>query len=80
MKQRKVMIIVVAAFITIAVGFYYIFLNAPVRYQWFENYRATSEEPYGAAFIFNMMKTYRRHILNRSFAAPHHYVLYRIDK
>ncbi len=59
MKQKKVTIIVVIAFITMAVGFYYIFLNAPTRYQWFENYRATSEEPYGAAFIFNMLKSYR---------------------
>lgn len=59
MKQRKVMIIVVIAFISMATGFYYIFLNAPVRYQWFENYRSSSEEPYGAAFIFQMLKSYR---------------------
>ena len=59
MKERKVRIIIIVAFITIAVGFYYLFLNSPTRYQWFENYRASSEEPYGAAFIFKMLKGYR---------------------
>lgn len=59
MREKKVRIIVIIAFATIAGVLYYIFSVTPKRYQWFENYRSSSEEPYGAAFIQKMLQGYR---------------------
>ncbi|HEU5146931.1 MAG TPA: DUF4350 domain-containing protein [Chryseosolibacter sp.] len=59
MRETKVRIIVVIAFVTIAGVIYYIFSQAPKRHQWFESYRSSSEEPYGAAFIHKMLRGYR---------------------
>lgn len=59
MSEKKVRIIVIIAFATIAGVIYYMVSVAPKRYHWFENYRSSSEQPYGAAFIYKMLQSYR---------------------
>lgn len=59
MKHKKVPIIVAIAIISIAALLYFIYSNTAGGYQWFENYRASSDQPYGASFVSKMLATYR---------------------
>ena len=59
MKALKVRIIVIIAVVSICVFFYFVYINTPRRYQWFENYKASSGQPYGTSVIRKMLETYR---------------------
>lgn len=59
MKDLKVRIIVVIAVLTIGAFFYFMYINNPKRYQWFENYKASSQQPYGTSVIQEMLESYR---------------------
>ncbi len=59
MNERKVTIIVIVAMVCIGVLFYLNSTGDKKRYHWFENYRAASDQPYGASFIKKMVESYR---------------------
>lgn len=59
MKENRVTVIVVCAMILVAVIFYFNATSDGTRYQWYENYRASSDQPYGLTFIRQMLETYR---------------------
>lgn len=79
MRETKVRIIVAIALISCIALLYFIYRNSATRYQWFENYRASSEQPYGASFISRMLATYRggKFILNER--KPIHLLLKELD-
>ncbi len=58
MNERRTTVIVIIAVLCVGVLFY---LNSDTRkrFNWFENYRAASDQPYGAAFIRKMVESYR---------------------
>ena len=59
MKENRIVIIAVCAVLLVAVIFYFSLRDEGPRYQWYENYRATNDQPYGLAFIHKMLQTYR---------------------
>ena len=59
MKEIKVRIIVIIALLSICAFLYFLYVKSSPRYQWFESYDASSEQPYGTAFIQKMLRGYR---------------------
>ena len=59
MKEMKVRIIVIIALLSITVFLYFLYTKSARRYQWFESYDVSSEQPYGTSFIQKMLQSYR---------------------
>ena len=59
MKELKVRIIVIIGLLSICAFLYFLYIRSSPHYQWFESYDASSEQPYGTAFIQKMLRSYR---------------------
>jgi hypothetical protein len=59
MRENRVTIIVVCAVLVIAVLFYFNATSKLPKYQWFENYRASSDQPYGLSILQQMLERHR---------------------
>ena len=59
MKDNRIVIIAVCAVLLVAVIFYFSVRDEGPRYQWYEYYRATNDQPYGLSFIHKMLQSYR---------------------
>ena len=74
MKESKVIVIVICVVLVAAIIFYYSLSSSGPRYQWFENYRASNDQPYGLAFVQKMLESYRpdgKFILNDKVPLSH---------
>ena len=58
MKDNRIVIIAVCAVLLVAVIFYFSVRGEGPRYQWYEYYRATNDQPYGLSFIHKMLQSY----------------------
>ena len=58
MKQSRTVIILFSA-LGVLLLMYFIFNDGGKKFQWYENYRARSEQPYGTLFIKEMLEDYR---------------------
>lgn len=59
-KEKNVVIIIVFAVLAILVLLYFIFFSSDEkRYQWYESYRANSDQPYGTLIIKTLLEKYR---------------------
>ena len=59
MKNAHIKIFVLLGVLGITILVYFIVNNDTKHYQWFENYRADSRQPFGVFFIRKMLETYR---------------------
>ena len=60
MKNTRSIILVLFAVLGVILIIFFTFNgDDKVRYQWYETYRADSEQPYGTAFIQKLLKSYR---------------------
>ncbi len=59
MKKDRVPIIALFSFLAVLILWYFIYNKDEKHFSWFENYRASSEEPYGTKFIQKMLESYR---------------------
>ena len=59
MKDNRIVIIAACAVLLVAAIFYFSVRDAGPRYQWYEYYRASNDQPYGLSFIHKMLQSYR---------------------
>ncbi|HET7179650.1 MAG TPA: DUF4350 domain-containing protein [Chryseosolibacter sp.] len=59
MKKRNVSVIVLLCLLGGLILIYFITSDDGKHYQWYESYRASSEQPYGTMFIEKMLESYR---------------------
>ena len=59
MKENRIVIIAVCAVLLVVVIFYLSVRDEGPRYQWYEYYRASNDQPYGLSFIHKMLQSYR---------------------
>lgn len=59
MKKRNVSVIVLLCLLAGLILIYFITSDDGKHYQWYESYRASSEQPYGTMFIEKMLESYR---------------------
>jgi hypothetical protein len=62
MKQRRTGIIVLFVVLTVLIVLYFAYGSGEKRYQWYENYRSSSDQPYGTLFIQKMLESYRPNV------------------
>lgn len=59
MKTNRITLIVLFSVLVVVLLVYFIFFDSgEKRYQWFENYKAGNNQPYGTLFIRKMLETY----------------------
>jgi hypothetical protein len=86
-KNKRATIIVVFAVLGGLLLLYFIFGDDEKRFQWYESYRADSDQPYGTMFIKKMLEGYRpeskfvfndrtplKHLLDSTGSDSHDYV------
>lgn len=58
MKANKTFTIVFFSFIAVVLGLFFYFNFSNNRFNWYESYKAESDQPYGTAFIMKMLTSY----------------------
>jgi len=72
-KKRRITIIVLFGVLGIVLVLYFIF-NSEKRYNWYESYNTSSDQPYGTLFIKKLLEDYRpegKLILNKKKSLKH---------
>lgn len=59
MKSRRQKLLIAFSVLGTLIFLYFLLVRNERRYQWFESYRADSDQPYGALFISRMLESYR---------------------
>jgi hypothetical protein len=59
-KKNRIVIVILFTVLATSVLLYFAYLNENTkRYQWYETYKATSDQPYGTLFIKQLLEDYR---------------------
>lgn len=60
MKRSRIIFIVLFSVLGVLLLLFFYFSSDEKKYQWYESYRASSDQPYGVLFMKKLLQTYRQ--------------------